>query len=108
MSEDTALSQDIEKKPQATIYSPAKSAMQSGKANLGKWLVEFEQIADNHRFIEPIMGWTGSADMNQELRLKFQTKEEAIGYAERNNIDYTVIEPKKHKAILQSYADNFI
>ena len=53
------------------------------------------------------MGWTGSGDMNQQLRLKFESKEEAIDYARREGIEYDVVEPKKRSHIKKSYADNF-
>ena len=89
----------------AKIYKPAKNAMQSGIANVQKWIIEFEQ--KNSRFTDPLMGWTGSTDMNQEIKLKFNSKEEAISYAQRNDIEYEVIEPKTHKPIIKSYADNF-
>ena len=59
------------------------------------------------RVVEPLMGWTSSGDMRQQLRLSFETKEEAIAYCEREGIPYRVAEPKVpvHKTI--SYSDNF-
>lgn len=89
----------------AKIYKPAKSAMQSGVRNTKLWLLEFEPV--EKKFVEPLMGWTGSADTMQQLRLRFATKEEAIAYAEGKKIEYQVQEPKKRKQIKKSYADNF-
>ena len=41
------------------------------------------------------------------MRLEFDTKEEAIAYATREGLAYTLIEPKPRKPIRKSYADNF-
>lgn len=87
------------------IYQPTKSAMQSGKANVKRWVLEFEPEKD--RFIEPLMGWTGSSDMKQEIKLRFDSKEEAIEYAQREGLDFQVVEPKTRGVIIRSYAENF-
>ncbi len=89
----------------AKIYRPAKTAMQSGKAKTHRWVLEFDQ--ESPRTIEPIMGYTSSGDMKQQVRLSFDTREEAIGYAERNRIAYRVIEPHDPKRRRVAYADNF-
>lgn len=87
------------------IYRPTKNAMQSGKANIKKWRLEFCQ--KKTRFIDPLMGWTGNSDMKPEIHLEFDTKEKAIDYAVRNDLDYTVIMPELPKTKIQAYADNF-
>jgi hypothetical protein len=89
----------------ARIYKPSKTAMQSGSANTKSWVLDFEPEAP--RRVEPLMGWTSSGDMRQQLRLRFGTREEAIAYCERHGIAYQVFEttPVKRRAI--SYADNF-
>jgi len=91
----------------AYIYKPCANIMQSGVANVAKWLLVFEQDAENKRFISPVMGWSGASDMNQEITLKFDTKEEAIAYAEREGLEYETKEPKIRKIIPKNYADNF-
>ncbi|MCE3233700.1 MAG: complex subunit [Rickettsiaceae bacterium] len=88
------------------IYKPVKNPMQSGKANTKQWLVEY--LPTDTRFIEPVMGWTGSTDTKPQLELKFETKEDAIAYAERNKLHYTVIEPKAATPKIQAYAENFM
>src|SRR3990170_296944 len=75
----------------ARIYKPSRNAMQSGHARSQHWVLEFEPEAA--RGIEPLMGWTSSGDMRQQLRLNFDTKEEAVAYAERNGLPYRVFEP---------------
>ena len=76
----------------AKIYIPTKTAMQSGRGKLKKWVLEFETKDPS---INPLMGWETSTDTLEEVILKFPSKEKAIEYAENNNISYTVIEPKK-------------
>ncbi len=89
----------------ARIYKPAKGAMQSGLARTKGWLLEFDQ--DSPRQIDPLMGWTSSADMKQQLRLCFATMEEAVAYAEREGIAYRVEEPHAVARRAMSYSDNF-
>ena len=89
----------------AKIYIPSKTAMQSGRGKLKKWVLEFDTKDPS---INPLMGWETSTDTLEEVILKFSTKEKAIEYAEKNNISYSVIEPKKKKFVIKSYADNFL
>jgi ETC complex I subunit conserved region len=88
----------------ARIFRPAKTAMQSG-ASKSRWLLEYEAEAD--RQVEPLMGWTSSADMNSQIKLWFDTKEEAVAYAVRNGIPHRVEEPKDPIRKAVSYSDNF-
>jgi ETC complex I subunit-like protein len=89
----------------ARIYRPAKTAMQSGRAKTHKWVLEFE--AEAARSIEPLMGYTGSADMNSQVVMKFETREQAVAYAEKHELNYQVIEPKKPARSIKAYSDNF-
>jgi hypothetical protein len=89
----------------ARIYSPAKTAMQSGKAKTGLWVLEFEPEAP--RKIDPLMGYTSSGDMKSQIRLTFPALEEATAYAQKNGIAFRVIEPKETRRRQISYAENF-
>ncbi|HKN28177.1 MAG TPA: ETC complex I subunit [Roseiarcus sp.] len=89
----------------ARIYLPARSAMQSVQSN-DKWVLEYEPEVP--RAIEPLMGWTSSSDMKSQVKLRFDTKEEAIAYAQRNGLAYRVDEPKPDTRKIQSYSDNFL
>ena len=89
----------------AKIYIPTKTAMQSGRGKLKKWVLEFE-IKDPS--INPLMGWETSTDTLEEVILKFPSKDQAIEYAEKNNISYKIIESKKKEFVIKSYADNFL
>jgi hypothetical protein len=87
------------------IYRPAKTAMQSGQARTEKWLLEFEPAAARSR--NPLTGWTSSADTRGQVRLSFETLEEAIAYSDRQGFTYTVQVPHRAKRRAKSYADNF-
>ena len=89
----------------AKIYIPSKTATQSGRGKLKKWVLQFETKDPS---INPLMGWETSTDTLEEVILKFSTKEQAVEYAENNNISYTVVEPKKKEFVIKSYADNFL
>jgi len=89
----------------ARIYKPSKTAMQSGAANTKAWVLDFEP--ESPRQVEPLMGWTSSADMRQQLRLSFASKEEAVAYCERHGIAYQVFESAQVKRRTISYSDNF-
>lgn len=89
----------------ARIYKPSKTAMQSGFANTKAWVLDFEPEQPRH--VEPLMGWTSSADMRQQVRLRFASKEEAIAYCERHGIAYQVTEDTPPHRRTMSYADNF-
>ena len=89
----------------ARIYKPSKTAMQSGRGRTQEWMLQFEPAAP--REVEPLMGWTSSSDTQSQVRLSFETKEEAIAYAERNGIAYRIEEPSARKVSKKSYADNF-
>jgi hypothetical protein len=89
----------------ARIYKPARTAMQSGTGNTKEWVLDYEP--EQPQTVEPLMGWTSSGDMKQQLRLRFDTKEEAIAYCEREGIAYQVFDSKPAKRARISYSDNF-
>ena len=90
---------------QVRIYQPARTAMQQGRSQTDRWLLEHEP--DSPRDLEPLMGWTSSRDTKHQIRLWFDSKEEAIAYAKREGLMYTVQEPRPRKMRLKAYADNF-
>jgi len=89
----------------AKIYKPTKTAMQSGRRNSKNWLLEFDT---SNKGVSPLMGWISSSDTMSEVKLEFKTKDQAIAYAKKNNINYLLIEPQKRKIIKKSYTDNFL
>jgi NADH dehydrogenase ubiquinone Fe-S protein 4 len=89
----------------ARIFRPAKTAMQSGRAKVHEWVLEFEP--DAPRQIDPLMGWTSATDMLAEVHLAFETKDQAIAYAQKEGIPYQVFEAHDRRPKPKSYADNF-
>ena len=89
----------------AKIYIPTKTAMQSGRGKLKKWVLEF---ITKDTTVNSFMGWESSTDTLDEIELRFSSKEKAVKYAEANNISYTIIEPQKKEFVIKSYADNFL
>ena len=90
----------------ARIYQPAKDPSQSGLARTKQWILEFDRT--ERRETDPLMGWTSSGDMLQQVKLEFDTREDAVAYATRAGISYRVEEPQKpvmRKGL--SYSDNF-
>ena len=79
----------------ARIYKPARTAMQSGHANTKEWVLNYEP--EQAPTVEPLMGWTSSGDMKQEVLLSFDTKDEAIAYCEREGIAYQVFESQRRR-----------
>ena len=87
------------------IYKPARNAMQSGKGKAQSWVLEHEAEAPRGR--DPLMGWTSSGDTRQQLKLFFETKEEAVAYAEREGLAYKVMPEAPVRVPRKSYSDNF-
>ena len=90
---------------QVRIYKPARNAMQSGKGKTKEWVLQIDGAV--RRQADPLMGWTSAAETRQQVTLKFDSKEEAIAYAEREGLAYVVEEPKPHRLQSRAYADNF-
>ncbi len=86
------------------IFKPAKTAMQSGEANTREWVIESEPAPKE---LDPLMGWTGSRNTMEQIRLEFPTLDEAKAHAERNGWQYTVELPKVRAIRPKAYADNF-
>ena len=89
----------------AKIYQPVKTAMQSGKARTKFWILDFNKSNSNKDFV---MGWTSSSNTDEQIKLKFETQEQAIAYAKENNIQFEITTYKKNKLIIKTYADNFL
>jgi len=87
------------------VYRPAKNAMQSGRGNTKQWILEFEPSAASRP--EPLMGWTSSPDTRRQIKLLFDSEEEAVAHARENGYTYTVVKRNERKVTPKSYADNF-
>jgi hypothetical protein len=89
----------------ARIFELDRRTTQSGRANSGLWLLEFERQEGQRP--DPLTGWNGSGDTKPQVRLTFASKEDAIAYADRHGIAYHVVPATPVKLKIQAYADNF-
>lgn len=90
----------------ARIFRPSKTAMQSGKGKTQGWVLEFEPR--DARRSDPLMGWTVTSDTeSSQVLLTFETKSEAVRYADQHGIAFQLVDPKPVKRIIKAYADNF-
>jgi len=90
---------------QARIFSPAKTAMQSGRGKTGQWILEYEPRSA--RKIESLMGYTSSSDMSSQVRLEFPTLDDAENYCRKNAIAYNIQKPQQSRRRQVTYAENF-
>jgi hypothetical protein len=89
----------------ARIFSPAKTAMQSGRAATRRWVLAFEPAAA--RLPDPLMGWTQTSDTEGQVRLDFDSREDAVAYAQRRGLAFEVLPDAETKRLPKAYADNF-
>ena len=90
---------------QARIFKPAKNAMQSGRAQTRKWVLEYEPAS--RRDPDPLMGWSSAQDTLNQVQLRFDTLDEAIAYAATHELQYSLLSPNERSPKSKSYADNF-
>ena len=89
----------------ARITELERKTTQSGKANAGKWLLEFERREGQRA--DPLTGWNGSGDTNPQVRMIFPTKDAAIAYCQKHGLDFHVLPAPPVRLKIQAYADNF-
>jgi NADH dehydrogenase len=91
----------------ARIFQPARTAMQSGTAKTKQWVLEY--APGTAREVDPLMGWTSSADTQTQVRLRFDSREAAEAYAAAQGIEAEVVEPKPRRANIRArgYGENF-
>ena len=89
----------------ARISEQERKTTQSGKANAGKWLLEFERQQPLRP--DPLTGWNGSGDTGPQVRLFFQTKDAAIAYCKKHDLKHHLVIAPPVRLKLQTYADNF-
>jgi ETC complex I subunit-like protein len=89
----------------ARIYQPTKNAMQSGRRNEKRWVLDY--AAGKARKMDPLMGWTSSGDMKAQIRMNFETQAEAEAYAKAQGLDYVVEKKQARSTKSKVYSDNF-
>ena len=89
----------------ARIVQEQRNTTQSGKAREGRWLLDYERTQPQRP--DPLTGWSGSGDTDTQIRLSFDTKEEALAFARRKGLEVHLIPSPPVALKLQAYADNF-
>jgi hypothetical protein len=89
----------------ARISELERKTTQSGKANAGLWLLEFERVEGQRP--DPLTGWNGSGDTNTQVRMTFATCDAAIAYAQKHDLAYHLVPAPPVRMQIQAYADNF-
>lgn len=79
--------------------------MQSGRAKTDQWVLEYERTTA--RTPDPLMGWVSAGDTHDQVRLKFDSLDDARSHAEQNSLSYTISNPKDKKIKPRNYGDNF-
>uniref|UniRef100_A0A336ME65 NADH dehydrogenase [ubiquinone] iron-sulfur protein 4, mitochondrial n=1 Tax=Culicoides sonorensis TaxID=179676 RepID=A0A336ME65_CULSO len=87
------------------IYVPCKNSMQSGTNNLHHWEIEFD---NRERWENPLMGWTSTGDPLSNMKVEFNSKEEAIEHCEKNGWRWFVDGDVREKpSRVKNYGVNF-
>ena len=89
----------------ARIIEEQRKTTQSGKARAGRWILEFERTQGQRP--DPLTGWAGSGDTKTQVRIVFDTRDEALAFAERKGLEVHLFPAPPVKLKLQAYADNF-
>ena len=89
----------------ARIYRPAKTSMQSGRAKMKRWVLDYPR--SSKVAADTLMGWQSSSDTQRQVRMWFNTSDEAVAYAEAKGLEYEIREPKSRKLRMKAYSDNF-
>ena len=89
----------------ARISEIERKTTQSGKANAGRWLLEFERQQPLKP--DPLTGWNGSGDTGTQVKLTFPSEGAAIAYCDRHGLVYHLVPAPPVRLKIQAYADNF-
>ena len=87
------------------IFQPPRSATQSGNAGTAQWVMEY--VSDTANGPDPLMGWSGGSDTQSQVRLRFDTRDEAIAFAAGNGLTYELEITHDRRIKPKAYADNF-
>ena len=70
-------------------------------------IVLLHQMAIAFENLNPLMGWPGSGDTQSQVRLTFESRDDAKAYAAKYGIAARVYATPPKGLKLQAYADNF-
>ncbi|XP_026461505.1 NADH dehydrogenase [ubiquinone] iron-sulfur protein 4, mitochondrial-like [Ctenocephalides felis] len=86
------------------IYKPPKNAMQSGTNNIQHWQMEFD---NRQRWENPLMGWASTGDPLSNLKIDFNSAEDAIAHCEKNGWEWYVEHKTTKPEKVKNYGINF-
>ncbi len=87
------------------IYQQPRAATQAGTARTHDWVLQFAPVC--RQILDPLMGWIGHGDTSAQVSLRFDTREDAVAYAERNDMTYEIELSRARIFRPKAYADNF-
>ncbi|CAK0759769.1 NADH dehydrogenase (ubiquinone) Fe-S protein 4 [Azospirillaceae bacterium] len=87
------------------IFQPSKSATQSGQGKTHRWVLEGE--ARTPRTPDALMGWTGAGDTEGQIRMLFESREQAVAFAQSRGWSYSIAEPRVRKVRPRTAMDNY-
>lgn len=90
----------------ALIYKPSKTATQSGLKNTKKWILVY--TPQQAQQPDTLIGWVGGGKTINQIRLTFDTRQQAIDYAQGQGLYFRIRFPKDRYLKKKAYADNFI
>ncbi len=94
-----------EKLLKVRIYQPSKTAMQAGKTQTHFWIIEPEVGGD--QYLESVMHWTGSTSTGRQVKLRFDSLEQATDFARSQQWQYQIVQPHTRRFCPKNYAANF-
>lgn len=68
-------------------------------------MLEFERVEKQRP--DPLTGWAGSRDTRSQVKLRFDSLDAALAYAQREGLDVHVVHAPEARLKIQAYADNF-
>jgi len=100
-----------EHQKRTVIIAPRElKTMQSGDKNQYQWQITWK---NRQRWSNPLMGWTSTADPMSNIKLTFDSKEDAVAYAEKNGWKMevrpeTAVANENVPAGTNNYSQNFL
>ena len=88
-----------------TIKRPSKTNMQSGLKKTKLWIIEFEFDLSLKKDV--LMGWNSSKNTTKQLKLNFDSLDDAISWCQKNSYQYRVVDQTFKSVKPKSYASNF-
>ena len=87
------------------IYRPTRRVTQSGERKTKQWVLEHKDTGKAFGgFTDPLTGWSGSTNTAPQCKLYFATRQQAMAYAERSGLKFSVIGDEPEQIKPKSYS----